>query len=187
MDGKRQDYYAESIIRIMTPALFVGRFQPLHNGHMAVIEDLFRKHRQVVIVIGSASEQGTEKNPFSARERMEMLSSVLSARGMGSVRLLPIEDFHDDALWTGAIKKSARFSVAYSRNPWTAECFRRNGVKVLKHRFFHERKYSGHRIRKLMAQGKDWKALVPQEVYDYVKLTGGDVRVRRIFSEEKKA
>jgi nicotinamide-nucleotide adenylyltransferase len=168
-------------------ALFVGRFQPLHNGHMAVIEDLFKKHGEVCIVIGSANEQGTQKNPFSAKERMEMMSRALFARGMGTVRLLPIEDFHDDVLWTGAIKKAVRFDVAYSRNPWTMECFKRNGVKVAKHRFFHERKYSGHRIRKLMADGKDWKALVPQEVYDYVKLIGGDVRVKRIFMEGKKA
>jgi nicotinamide-nucleotide adenylyltransferase len=171
----------------MSGALFVGRFQPLHDGHMAVIEDLFKKHGNVTIVIGSANEQGTEKNPFSAQERMEMLSAALSARGMGTIRVLPIEDFHDSVLWTGAIKRQAKFDVAYSRNPWTTECFEKNGVQVKKHRFFHERKYSGHRIRKLMAQGKDWEALVPREVCDYVKLIGGDVRVRRIFSEGKKA
>jgi nicotinamide-nucleotide adenylyltransferase len=171
----------------MSGALFVGRFQPLHDGHMAVIEDLFGKHGQVTIVIGSANEQGTEKNPFSSKERMEMISRALAARGMGSVRLLPIEDFHDDVLWTGAIKRQVKFDVAYTRNPWTAECFRKNGVKVAKHRFFHERKYSGRRIRKLISEGKDWKALVPAEVYDYVKLIGGDVRVKRIFLEGEKA
>ncbi|MFH0956355.1 MAG: nicotinamide-nucleotide adenylyltransferase [Candidatus Aenigmatarchaeota archaeon] len=171
----------------MDHALFVGRFQPLHDGHMAVIEDLFRKHGEVTIVIGSANEQGTEKNPFSAKERTEMLAGALSARGMGSIRLLQIEDFHDDVLWTGAIKRSVTFSAVYSRNPWTTLCFKKNGVKVAKHRFFHERKYSGHRIRKLMAEGKDWKGLVPQEVYDYVTSIGGAARVRRIFSEGKKA
>jgi nicotinamide-nucleotide adenylyltransferase len=168
-------------------ALFVGRFQPLHNGHMAVIGDLIKKHGEVTIVIGSANEQGTEKNPFSSKERMEMLSRALSAHGMGGIRLLPIEDFHDDVLWTGAITRSVKFDVAYSRNPWTMECFRKNGSKVAKHRFFHERKFSGHRIRKLISEGKDWKSLVPVEVYDYVKLIGGDVRVKRIFSEGKKA
>jgi nicotinamide-nucleotide adenylyltransferase len=169
----------------MTGALFVGRFQPLHDGHMAVIEDLFKKHGgEVTIVIGSANEQGTLKNPFSAKERMEMLARALSARGMGMIRLLPIEDFHDDVLWTGAIKRDATFSVAYSRNPWTMHCFKKNGVKVLKHRFFHERKYSGHRIRKLIADGKDWKKLVPSEVYDYVMSIGGPERVRDIFSRK---
>lgn len=169
----------------MSGALFVGRFQPLHDGHMAVIEDLYKKHGEVTVVIGSANEQGTQKNPFSEKERVEMLARALHARGMGAVRLLPIEDFHDDVLWTGAIKRDAAFSVAYSMNPWTTHCFRKNGVKVLRHRFFHERKYSGHRIRKLMAEGGEWKGLVPAEVYDYVRSIGGEERVREIFKRKR--
>ncbi|MBT6040585.1 adenylyltransferase/cytidyltransferase family protein, partial [Candidatus Woesearchaeota archaeon] len=28
----------------MTTALFIGRFQPFHNGHLAVIKQIIEKH-----------------------------------------------------------------------------------------------------------------------------------------------
>ena len=45
-------------------ALFIGRFQPFHNGHLNVIKTLLENHKEVVVVIGSAQEENTAENPF---------------------------------------------------------------------------------------------------------------------------
>lgn len=45
-------------------ALFVGRFQPFHLGHLKVIKDILKKNDFIVIAIGSSDEKNTDKNPF---------------------------------------------------------------------------------------------------------------------------
>ncbi len=164
----------------MTTALFVGRFQPFHNGHLKVIEGLARRNGKVLIIVGSATETGTPENPFSVEERIEMIRRPLEARGIANFEISSVEDFHDDRLWTTAIRKAFDFDVAYSRNPWTLECFRRNGMKARKHRFFHERKFSGREIRKRISSGKAWKELVPEEVHSYLESIGAEERIRRL-------
>jgi nicotinamide-nucleotide adenylyltransferase len=171
----------------MKKALFVGRFQPFHKGHMDVLSRLCRRYGKVYIIIGSATESGTYENPFTVEERIEMARRALEGQGIGNFEISSVEDFHDDRLWTSAIKRAFQFDVAYSRNPWTIECFRRNGVQARKHSFVHERKYSGKEIRKRMAKGRSWEGLVPPEVREYIVSIGGDERVRKISKKEKHA
>lgn len=45
--------------------LYVGRFQPLHDGHAHIIEKMLQDCETVVVAIGSAQECGTQRNPFS--------------------------------------------------------------------------------------------------------------------------
>lgn len=164
----------------MKKALFVGRFQPFHSGHMEVIKRLSKSHEKVYIVIGSANESGTPDNPFSVEERIEMARRALEGAGIENFEISSVEDFHDDRLWTTAIRKAFQFDVVYSRNPWTTECFRKNGIKARKHRFYHERKYSGREIRKRMARKTSWKELVPPEVYEYMMSIKAEERIGKL-------
>ncbi len=164
----------------MAKALLVGRFQPFHNGHLSLIESIAKRYEKICIIIGSATESNTPKNPFTAEERGEMIKRALKSRNIANFEIGSVEDFHDDRLWTGAIKMSFKFDVVYSRNNWTIDCFRRNGVKARKHKFYHERKYSGKEIRKRIVKGISWKESVPNEVYDYIKSIKGEERVKRL-------
>ncbi|RMF91195.1 MAG: nicotinamide-nucleotide adenylyltransferase, partial [Methanobacteriota archaeon] len=60
-------------------ALFIGRFQPLHKGHMMIIKRILEETDALSIVIGSSQHAGTPENPFSADEREEMLRRALEA------------------------------------------------------------------------------------------------------------
>ena len=51
--------------------LFVGRFQPLHKGHAAVIGKM--KNPVVAIVKGKASSADKEKNPLSAKDQAKLI------------------------------------------------------------------------------------------------------------------
>ncbi len=54
-------------------AVFVGRFQPYHKGHHEAVKYILGKYSELVIVVGSAQENYTWENPFTAGERVEMI------------------------------------------------------------------------------------------------------------------
>ena len=170
----------------MSKALFVGRFQPFHLGHHFAIEEILKKNDHVIIIIGSAREHDTTENPFSVEERIEMIKDSLLASGVKNFEINSLEDFHDDRLWTSAILRAYKFDVAYSQNMWTLGCFRKSGVKARKHRLYQKKKYSGVHIRELIAEGKQWKHLVPEEVYGYIRKISGEERVKKLNREKSK-
>ena len=63
-------------------ALIIGRFQPLHNGHLEVIRKVSAECDHVIIGIGSAQSSHTSENPFTAGERYLMMSETLKDEGI---------------------------------------------------------------------------------------------------------
>lgn len=53
--------------------VFIGRFEPEHIGHDAVIREGLRRARRMVIVVGSAGGPRSLRNPFTADERIRLL------------------------------------------------------------------------------------------------------------------
>ena len=45
-------------------AVFIGRFQPFHNGHLGVVQHGLSIAEQLIIVVGSIGSAPTIKNPF---------------------------------------------------------------------------------------------------------------------------
>ena len=58
-------------------ALFIGRFQPFHKGHLKAIKYLFNKYDGIIIGVGSSQYSNTVENPFSSDERMLMIRESL--------------------------------------------------------------------------------------------------------------
>ena len=44
--------------------LAVMRAQPLHIGHIKLINRMLDECKKVIILLGSVQEQGTERNPY---------------------------------------------------------------------------------------------------------------------------
>lgn len=60
--------------------VYIGRFQPFHKGHKAIVDltvKMMKPEDTFMIIIGSADQQETERNPLSASQRQEMLSIEL--------------------------------------------------------------------------------------------------------------
>lgn len=78
--------------------LVVGRFQVLHTGHADMIRQGLRLCDRVCVLVGSSQERGTEKNPFSYEQRLEMLRWVFPEK---ELLLFPIPDagLGNNALW----------------------------------------------------------------------------------------
>ena len=56
--------------------VIVGRFQIVHKGHVQVIEEGIKDCEEFAILVGSAQEERTAKNPFSYKEREAVLKAA---------------------------------------------------------------------------------------------------------------
>ena len=50
----------------MTRGFYIGRFQPYHNGHQAVLERVASSVDEIIIGVGSAQLSHELENPFTA-------------------------------------------------------------------------------------------------------------------------
>ena len=62
----------------MKKGLILGRFQPLHMGHLSLFETVIDDGHELLICIGSSNEERTNNNPYTSLERTRMIRSVLS-------------------------------------------------------------------------------------------------------------
>ena len=56
--------------------LYIGRFQPIHNGHESIIRLMLDECDEVIIAVGSAQEGGTMRNPFTLDERVDLINNI---------------------------------------------------------------------------------------------------------------
>lgn len=53
--------------------VFIGRFQPFHNAHLEIIEYAMEISKKVIVIVGSSNQPRTFKNPFSFKERKNLI------------------------------------------------------------------------------------------------------------------
>lgn len=75
--GKKFNYInKEDIMKPYDVGLICGRFQTFHIGHESLVETGIKLCDRVLILIGSAQECGTERNPFNINTRTKMLRCI---------------------------------------------------------------------------------------------------------------
>jgi len=150
----------------MKRGLYAGRFQPFHLGHLASVKKILEECDEVVIAIGSTQKSHDPENPFTAGERIEMVYESLKDADLANKCLIvSIPDISNYALWVKHLKTiSPRFDVAYSNNPIVKRLFEEEGVAVKNIPFIQRSEFDGTRIRRMMLENKDWKALLPKAV-----------------------
>lgn len=85
-------------------AVYIGRFSICHKGHLAVMLDALSKYDELIIIIGSAEQARSIKDPWSAPERESVIRQALYAEGqrdVGSkVHIFHAHDHpYNDQLW----------------------------------------------------------------------------------------
>lgn len=87
-------------------AIFIGRFQPFHLGHLAVLQEALNHAARVVVLIGSARSPRCHRNPFTYAERERMIrESVIALDPSYNERLVikPLDDMiYNDEMWIKA-------------------------------------------------------------------------------------
>ena len=66
--------------------VFIGRFQPIHRGHVEVLGKALALADTVCVLIGSADRPRTIKDPFTFDERRVMVESSIDAADRGPSR-----------------------------------------------------------------------------------------------------
>lgn len=68
--------------------VYIGRFQPFHNAHLATVLHALTLAKKVVIVIGSANQPRDPENPFTQVERCDkMILPSIKEAGVGPDRV----------------------------------------------------------------------------------------------------
>ena len=164
----------------MKRALFIGRFQPFHKGHLHVVKNISKKYDEFVIGIGSSQGKNTLENPFSYNERKTMISSALKSNKIKNFKIFPVPDLYDDYKWTKYIVKNLpKFDVAYSGNEWTIRCFKKHKIQAVKIKLV--KGLSSTKIRKLIIENKNWQKFAPKEIDYYIKKIKGVERIKKIY------
>lgn len=57
-------------------AVLIGRFQPVHNGHVALMRRAAEIAEHVVVIVGSADRPRSYKNPWIHQERQRLITEV---------------------------------------------------------------------------------------------------------------
>ena len=164
----------------MKRGLYVGRFQPFHNGHKAVIDLLCDEVDELIIGIGSAQMSHDIRHPFTAGERVLMIQRVLADAKI-PVYIIPLEDIKRNALWVAhVVSMVPPFDVVYTSNPLVIRLFTEAGFSVESPPMYQRQELSGTAIRQKMLEGGDWKQYVPEAAGLVIESVGGVERIRDI-------
>lgn len=86
-------------------AVYIGRFQPFHNGHLHVVREGLLRANHLIIIIGSAHQSRSVRNPWTSSERELMLRECLTDDENNRVICIHLKDTpYDDTRWVANIK-----------------------------------------------------------------------------------
>lgn len=102
----------------MRTAVFVGRLEPLHRGHVQLLFELGKSFDSILIVIGSPCGKGqtSRRNPLTTAERKALLRAAL--RGFPvPYRVTTQRDVGINTIWRDELRaKLPRGAVIFSGN-----------------------------------------------------------------------
>jgi nicotinamide-nucleotide adenylyltransferase len=156
--------------------LFIGRFQPLHLGHIEAIKFALRQLSTLIIVVGSAQISYELRNPFTAGERIKMIRNTL----------LHIDetDINIHALWTHNLDLLVpSYDVIFTNDPFTIALFQERQKKIVQPLLFERQKFSGTQIRENMVKKENWKDLVHFETAKVIEEINGIERLNLLWKK----
>ncbi|MFB6135089.1 MAG: nicotinamide-nucleotide adenylyltransferase [Halanaeroarchaeum sp.] len=172
----------------MTRGFYIGRFQPYHNGHQQVIEEIVSEVDELVIGIGSADRSHTMRNPFTAGERIMMITKSLADLDEVVTYVVPIEDINRNSVWVSHVESmSPRFDVAFSNNPLVIQLFEEAGTEVRQSPMFERDLLKGSKIREKMIRDAEWEQFLPEPVVQTIEEIDGIGRIQRVGDTDSAA
>lgn len=80
--------------------VYIGRFQPLHAGHVSVIRQGLEIAERLIVLVGSANLPRSYKNPWTFADRSEFIDNSLSEEELNRTSVHPLPDSpYDHAGW----------------------------------------------------------------------------------------
>jgi bifunctional NMN adenylyltransferase/nudix hydrolase len=101
----------------MKYGIFIGRFQPIHRGHVHALSIAASQVDTLIILVGSANQCRSIKNPWTFDERSGMLQLKLHAEGIHNFKILPVNDYrYNNEQWISEVRSTVN-SVCEDNTP----------------------------------------------------------------------
>ena len=168
--------------------IYISRFRLFHKGYLEVVKYILRQGRQdLIIAIGAAQTSYQRDNPFSGKERAEMITATLIEKGLSERTIVVQIDETNIAYedWASLVESICPlFNTVYSNNEMVRLLLQKAGYKTSPVPPFTEKWYSYEFIVKQIIEDEPWKALLPPPVVRIIKERGLIQRIRRLCKKE---
>jgi nicotinamide-nucleotide adenylyltransferase len=163
---------------------YIGRFQPYHNGHHSMVERISEEVDELVLGIGSADDSHTTHDPFTAGERIMMITKAVAEYDL-TTYVVPLEDINRNAVWVSHVESMCPdFDVAYSNNPLVVRLFEESGIEVRQSPMFDRDRLEGSEIRQRMIDDESWRDRVPPSVVNVIEEIHGIKRLQHVSDSD---
>ncbi|MEF8809066.1 adenylyltransferase/cytidyltransferase family protein [Natronomonas sp.] len=144
----------------MRRAVFLGRFQPFHEGHHRVVSE-YKTAFDLVIALGSPEKSRTAENPLTADEREYVIR--------GCHPDIDVVRVHDEdrgeagyPVWAERLVDRTGAEVVISGNDLVQRLVREHtDAEIVQQELHTPDRYSGTEIRRRIRAGESWRSLAP--------------------------
>ncbi|MBS7657142.1 nicotinamide-nucleotide adenylyltransferase [Candidatus Bathyarchaeota archaeon] len=174
--------------RKFSRALYPGRFQPFHLGHLWAVQQILKDSEEIIIMVGSALQSHVLNNPFTAGERVTMIKLALNEAQVDPAKyyIIPVTDLDIHGIWVSHVCSLVpKFDVVYSNEPLTRRLFIEANFNVQSIPYFKRDECSSTEIRERMIRDKNWQSLLPKSVAEYIRQIQGVERLRDLMKTDK--
>lgn len=165
-------------------AVYIGRFQPFHEGHRSVVERYLARFDSLVIAVGSTDKSREQKNPLNFEERKRLIRSCYP-----DLEVSAIDDEgkteEGNRRWAEKLGEKTGADTVITRNDLVKELVREHTkMDVVEPEKIGPDSYSGTEVRRRIQSGEEWRYLVPdccQEEIDSMKEIIEEVGIKYEF------
>ena len=111
--------------------ILIGRFQPFHAGHLALLQLALQHAPQVLVVLGSSFAARSTKNPFTWQERAAMIRASVGPAERARIHFLAIRDYYHEQRWSQALQQSVQAHFPQIQNIALVGHFKDNSSRYL--------------------------------------------------------
>ncbi len=181
----------EENIRDGFKALYLGRFQIFHKGHLNIAKfiDSEPDISKIMIAVGSCQYSRFSKhpdkpmllNPFTYEERKGMIDSALCDVMQKPYEIVGVKDLHVCELWYNNIMHYLSPDVLYTNEPREIKLFESNGTPT---REIPPQKGGLHAqvIREMVWHDDNYEDYIPQGTVGFIKEKGIDKILTELYT-----
>ncbi len=161
--------------------LLIGRFQPFHLGHLDAVLFALSRVENLWIGIGSSNKHNEKKNPFTADEREDMITSSIEPSIIDRIKIFNIPDVVDHEKWTFEIDKIVpKYDIVFTNDEFTKTLFGKRGIDIITVTLKDRERFSGTNIRQLITDDKNWRDFVPKGTQSVLEKINANQRLKNL-------